>query len=180
MKKFIAAGIALILAICFYLTPYHTIRQMQQAAKAHDAAALNAYIDYPALKDSLKASLNHDMSQALLKNKSDNGMNAFAKMFAAAFVNPLVDVLVTPESVALMLQADLPENARKNSDQDAKPAQADNADREKLVIHQHYNSFNQFVVTVAKPEFPNAAFTFTLSRDGLLGWKLTGIAIPPL
>jgi hypothetical protein len=56
------------------------------------------------LKKVSKASLHGNLSQSLLKNKTDSGMNAFAAMFAAAFVNPLVDVLVTPENISLMLQ----------------------------------------------------------------------------
>lgn len=182
MKKLIAAGVALVLTIGFYLTPFHAIRQMQKAAKAHDAAALNAYVDYPSVRENLKVSLQGTLSKTLLHNQTDTGMNAFAKMFASAFVNPLIDAMVTPESIALMLQADLPKNMHKDKEGAEPEAATPSTDKEehddKLILSHHYSSFNQFVFTAAKPAYPKAVFTFTLSRDGLLGWKLTGIAIP--
>lgn len=183
MKKFFAAGTLVGLAVGFYLTPFYSLRQMQHAAKTHDATTLNRYVDYPALRESLKTSLQGEMSKALLQDKTDNGMNAFAKMFATAFVNPLVDTLVTSESVALMLRANMPKSASKNQPSEATPSsKADNTknatEDEKIITNHHYQDFNHFVVTVAKPQFPKAVFTFTLSRDGFLSWKLTGIAIP--
>ena len=33
---------------------------------------------------------------------------------------------------------------------------------------------------VAKADHPNSAFTFTFERNGLINWKLNGLAIPSL
>ena len=96
MKKFLVLLFFLLAGAGFYATPYYTAHQMQQATQSNNSQALNSYIDYPAVKESLKTSLHGSISQSLLKNKTDSGMNAFAAMFAAAFVNPLIDVLVTP------------------------------------------------------------------------------------
>lgn len=184
MKK-ILLGIAIALgAVAFYCTPYLTLKQMREAAKNHDAATLNSYIDYPALRESLKTSLSGSMSHALLKNKTDNGMNAFATMFAAAFVNPMVDTLITPESVSMMLRADLPnpsDSPQHHTETVSNEAAPDDDQHHKdTVTSGHYQDFNHFVATVAKKEHPQALFSFTFERDGLVSWKLKGLTIPPL
>ena len=116
MKKVLLVLLLIAATAGFYATPYYTAHQMQQAAQANDSSKLNNYIDYSAVKENLKVSLNGSISKSLLKNKTDSGMNAFAAMFAAAFVNPLIDVLVTPENLSLMLQANMPQDLKSAQD----------------------------------------------------------------
>ena len=179
MMKKIVALVLVMMGGGFYATPYIALHNMQQAAQAKDAAALNQYIDYPAVKESLKLSMNSEMSKALLKNKTDSGMNAFATMFASAFVNPMIDIVVTPENMAMMLQADMPKAI--DTEDKSTPNQADKAiDRNDVISHKSYQDFNHFVVTLAKADHPNLAFTFTFERHGLIHWQLKGLAIPSL
>ncbi|MBH1969714.1 DUF2939 domain-containing protein [Moraxellaceae bacterium AER2_44_116] len=180
MKKIVALVLALI-GGGFYATPYITLHNMQQAAQANDAAVLNQLIDYPAVKQSLKLSMNSEMSKALLKNKTDSGMNAFATMFASAFVNPMIDIIVTPENMAIMLQANMPKaldtNDKSTPNQSEQPLALDRTD---VISHKFYQDFNHFVVTLAKADQPDLAFTFTFERNGLINWTLKGLAIPQL
>ena len=179
MMKKIVALVLVMMGGGFYATPYIALHNMQQAAQAKDAAALNEYIDYPAVKESLKLSMNSEMSKALLKNKTDSGMNAFATMFASAFVSPMIDIIVTPENMAMMLQANTPKAI--DTDDKSTPNQADKAiDRNDVISHKSYQDFNHFVVTLAKADHPNSAFTFTFERNGLINWKLKGLAIPSM
>jgi hypothetical protein len=163
----------------FYATPYIALYNMQQAVETRNATALNELIDYPAVKESLKLSMNSEMTKALLKNKTDSGMNAFATMFASAFVNPLIDIVVTPANMALMLQANTPKaldtNDKSTPNQPEKPL-----DSEDVITHKSYQDFNHFVVTIAKKTHPDVVFTFTFERNGLINWKLKGLAIPSL
>lgn len=174
--------VALVLVIAgggFYATPYIALHNMQQAAEARDSATLNSYIDYPAVKESLKQSMNGEMSKALLKNKTDSGMNAFATMFASAFVNPMIDIIVTPENMAMMLQAKTPKAI--DTDDKSTPNQTEKPlDKNDVVTHKYYQDLNHFVVTIAKTEHPNSAFTFTFERNGLINWQLKGLAIPQM
>ena len=177
MKKVVALVLVLV-GGGFYATPYIALHNMQQAAQAKDAAALNEYIDYPAVKESLKLSMNSEMSKALLKNKTDSGMNAFATMFASAFVNPMIDIVVTPENMAMMLQADMPKAI--DTEDKSTPNQAEKSVAHDVISHKSYQDFNHFVVTLAKADHPNLAFTFTFERHGLIHWQLKGLAIPSL
>ena len=178
MKKIVALLVAMV-GGGFYATPYIAVHNMQQAAQARDSVALNQYIDYPAVKESLKLSMNSEMNKVLLKNKTDSGMNAFATMFASAFVSPMIDIIVTPENIAMMLQADTPKAI--DTDDKSTPNQAEKpVDRNDVISHKSYQDFNHFVVTLAKADHPNSAFTFTFERHGLINWKLKGLAIPSL
>lgn len=175
MKKFVVLLLLLLTGAGFYATPYYAAHQMQQAAQNNNHQALNSYVDYPALKESLKVSLNNSVGESLLKNKTDSGMNAFAAMFAAAFVNPLVDVLVTPENIAAMLQADMPKDLKKSKD-NTPPAPPE----DELITRKYYQDFDHFVIDVSSQKRPNEPFKFTFTRQGLLSWKLTGLTIPKL
>ncbi len=177
MKK-IAALVLVMVGAGFYATPYLAVNDMRNAAKARDATTLNQYIDYPAVKESLKQSLNSDMSKTLLKDKTDSGMNAFATMFASAFVNPLIDILVTPENMALMLQAEMPKAL--DTHDTSTPNENNNSKQDELIISKHYQNFDHFVVTMAKKSHPDLVFTFTLARIGLVNWQLKGLAVPQL
>ena len=178
MMKKIVALVLVMMGGGFYATPYIALHNMQQAAQAKDAAALNEYIDYPAVKESLKLSMNSEMSKALLKNKTDSGMNAFATMFASAFVNPMIDIVVTPDNMAMMLQADMPKAI--DTEDKSTPNQAEKSVAHDVISHKSYQDFNHFVVTLAKADHPNLAFTFTFERNGLINWKLKGLAIPSM
>lgn len=176
MKKVLLVLLLIAATAGFYATPYYTAHQMQQAAQANDSSKLNNYIDYSAVKENLKVSLNSSISKSLLKNKTDSGMNAFAAMFAAAFVNPLIDVLVTPENLSLMLQANMPQDlksAQDNNNKSNTPKAEDD-----VITHKYYQDFNHFVVDVSHKSQPDNPFSFTFSRQGLFSWKLTGLAIP--
>jgi len=176
MKKFVLLLVFLVAGAGFYATPYYTAHQMQQAAQSNNHQALNSYVDYPALKESLKVSLNNSVGESLLKNKTDSGMNAFAAMFAAAFVNPLVDVLVTPENIAAMLQADMPKDLKKSESNNTQPAPPE----DELITRKYYQDFDHFVIDVSSQKRPHEPFKFTFTRQGLLSWKLTGLTIPKL
>lgn len=180
MKKFLVLLFFLLAGAGFYATPYYTAHQMQQATQSNNSQALNSYIDYPAVKESLKTSLHRSISQSLLKNKTDSGMNAFAAMFAAAFVNPLIDVLVTPENIGLMLQADLPSDLKSSKDKNADNTNDTPHQKDDIVTHKYYQDFDHFVIDVADKKQPDNPFRFTFTRQGLLNWKLTGLSIPKL
>jgi len=58
--KIAAVAAALIVtalgALWYFESPIWTLKGMKDAAQSHDADALDAYIDYPALRESLRPS----------------------------------------------------------------------------------------------------------------------------
>lgn len=182
MKKLLSVfilGAFIGMVAVFFAAPYYTVYQLQQAAQAHDSERLNRYIDYPAVRAHLKDSLSQALSQTLLEEKTDSGMNAFATQFANAFVSPLVDNLVTPNNVALMLQAKRPKKFKETQQPYSHDAQDDDT-HEELITQQTYVDLNTFVVDIAQAKQPHTVFKLTLTRQGIIHWKLTGLTLPKI
>ncbi len=76
---------------------------MKDAAQSHDADALNAYIDYPALRESLKAELMARMTAEAQKGKS--GFGALGMAFGSAIIGPMINILVSPAGMRAALLA---------------------------------------------------------------------------
>jgi hypothetical protein len=149
-------------ALWYFESPAWTLKGMKDAAQSNDADALNAYIDYPALRESLKAELTARMRTEAKTDKSDLG--SFARAFGAVTLRPLIHMLVSPAGMRAALLA--------NHLEDMGPAASALRIPKKPVIVRR--SFSEFVVT-AKDQ-PNSGLVF--KRHGL-SWLLSGVELPP-
>lgn len=169
--RVLAAGAvgALLVAATSFASPWWSLHRLRDAVARHDADAVSAQVDFPALrasvKDQLQASIGHDVDSA-------DGGNPFAEIgrkFAMAVASPLVDAIVSPEGVAAMV-----EHGKVSI---AKPAPASDAPateppREKPRYAVHYRGWDRFAVTAQD------GGSFIFRRDGLWSWKLAGIDFP--
>lgn len=146
----------------YFESPAWTLKGMKDAAQSHDADALNSYIDYPALRESLKAELISRMMAEAQKDKS--GFGALGMAFGSAVMGPMIDGLVSPEGMRAALLA----NRKKN----AAPAASALQVPEKPVIVRR--TFSEFLVT--GKEERNSGLIFR--RHGL-SWMLSGVELPP-
>jgi hypothetical protein len=167
MKKIVGVLVALCLAVgvWWYASPLWTLHEMRQAAKAGDAQKLSEYVDYPALRENLKSEFRRGMTNEMAKH-ADDGFAMFGSALALAVVNPVIDAMVTPEGVQAMF------DQRKQLDRVA-PAKAKMpaAPQDPIVDRE---GFSEFVVRDKDPTKGSLVF----KRSGL-GWKLSGIAMPP-
>lgn len=154
----------------FYFTPHLAVSGMKSAAEAKDAAQLSGYVNFPAVKESLKGSFNAKLASDVMKEKGGNPFAAFGAALAAAFINPMIDALVTPENLAMMMKGDKPHPA-KNTEQ-TKPSGSD-AD-----TSMSYESFDRFVVTVKKKGTTEEPLGLVFNRDGMFSWKLSALRLP--
>ena len=103
--KIAAVAAALIVVasstLWYFESPAWTLKGMKDAAQSHDADALNAYIDYPALRDSLKAELTARMRAEARKDKS--GFGALGMAFGSAMMGPMIDATGLPRGDARSL-----------------------------------------------------------------------------
>jgi|SRR4051794_5009425 hypothetical protein len=157
-----AALVVLASATLWYFeSPAWTLKRMNDAAQSHDADALNAYIDYPALRDSLKTQLAARMITEARKDKS--GLGALGMAVGSALMGPMVDRLVSAEGMRAALFAKEHENALP-------AAAALHVPEEPVILRRN---FSEFLVT-AKHQ-PNAGLVF--KRHGL-SWMLSGVKLP--
>ena len=144
-------------------SPYYTLWQMKRALEADDADALAAYIDFPALREDLKAELAAQMTSEAARQ--GDGMNGFALAFGTALLNPMIDNLVTPAGVRAML-------ANRPAGTETGPRLSGTAMPEQPNVARR--GFSEFVVSPQNG--PGGHLVFV--RHGL-GWKLSGFDLPP-
>ncbi|KVE33920.1 DUF2939 domain-containing protein [Burkholderia sp. TSV86] len=110
---FIIAVFVIIVAMIVYgyASPYLALRQIKQAIDARDAHAISQYVDFPALRSSLKQQLTNELMQRIEARQRDNPLAVIGALVGSALVGPLVDAYATPEGVAALMSG-LPPRAQ--------------------------------------------------------------------
>jgi hypothetical protein len=175
----------------FYLTPYLAIQQLRSAAAAQDAEGLGAQVDFPALRASLKTSVQARLAgQELNERGEPTPAAAMGAAIAGALLGPMVDALVTPASLGRLLQGQAPaaavfnsgrsdRNDRSEAQGSAKPPSTEaTADPQALETRMAYESLNRFVFSVKKQGADEDPVHLVLHRKGLLAWQLAELRLP--
>jgi hypothetical protein len=139
---------------------------MKAAADADNPDALNSYIDYPALREDLKAEIKGQMRAKAKKDKS--GFGSLGLAIGTAVIGPVIDGLVTPAGMRAALMA-----KRDQAQTEATP-QAASALRipdDPVIVRRGFSEF-----LVASKQRPKRGLVF--KRQGL-SWKLSGVDLPP-
>ncbi|GAB3626980.1 hypothetical protein PTE30175_04991 [Pandoraea terrae] len=202
-RGFAIVLVPVIIAAALFGSPYYVLMRAKQAADARDAQALSVYVDYPAVRESLKTNL-HDALGKEMDKRRDNPFGALALAFGSWVSDRVVEALLTPEAVAAMLRGDstgLPPvpgaPAPRMEDAPAAPPQprspapatspapADSAANvpdvpPRTVTTTAFQDFNHFLVYVHRSNRPDRVVTFTLSRRNLVQWRLTAIQLPAM
>ncbi|VVE87280.1 DUF2939 domain-containing protein [Pandoraea bronchicola] len=214
MRKLSIAGISIgalvvVLGLLFG-TPYYTLWRARDAANARDATALSSYVDYPAVRESLKTSLHDELARQMDKQRG-NAFGALALAFGGWVSDRVVEALLTPEAVAAMLRGDstgLPPAPGAPAPRDAAPQPPQSPQAEssapqsapavpaaplsgsesstsgseppRTMTRTEFQDFSHFLVHVSRSDRPERVVTFTLTRRNLIQWRLTAIALPPL
>ncbi|VVD85851.1 hypothetical protein PCA20602_01369 [Pandoraea capi] len=207
MRKLSVAVLALVVVLgLLFGTPYYTLWRARDAANARDATALSSYVDYPAVRESLKTSLHDELSRQMDKQRG-NAFGALALALGGWVSDRVVEALLTPEAVAAMLRGDstgLPPAPGAPEPRDVIPPQAEasappaapapqtnsgaatSPERQpapntaRTTTRTEFQDFNHFLVHVSRSDRPERVVTFTLTRRNLVQWRLTAIALPPL
>lgn len=178
-NKLAIAIVVVAFSTWFYFTPHLAVSAMKSAAEAKDAAKLSDYVNFPAVKDSLKASFNAKLASEVPKNNG-NPFGALGAALAVAFINPMIDALVTPESLAMMMKGEKPKPAN-NSVQSPSPESeivASKSSESDDDTSMSYENFDRFVVTVKKKGSTEEPVGLVFNRDGIFSWKLSALRLP--
>lgn len=197
------AAVAIVAALGYgYASPYIALNHLKAAADARDAVALNEYVDYPALRASLKQQVGEMLQQRIEAAHASNPLVLFGAMIGTALIGPLVDAYATPDGVAALLSgmpptgkpgerpAPPPPSGTAPSSQQgeaAQPAPANPGTQAQSPPQQQqeqpraqtsagYRGLNTFAVTwqqSAKSE----RYAAILQRHGLFSWKLAAVEL---
>jgi hypothetical protein len=169
------AGFMLIaLAIWFVLTPYLTLWNMRNAAYNRDATTFCSYIDFPVLRENLKAEINARMLFELNKDeklKSDL-FAGLATIAGPSIVNNMVDGYVTPAAIELLFKG---ETRQKDTQANfgAEIFTKDFLSGQNGEVTSTYKTFNEFQIAY-KPK-NGEQILLILERRSLIRWQLTAM-----
>ena len=155
-----------------YASPYLTVSRVRHAAAAGDADTVNAHVDFPALRESIKGWMGVAMAQHMARSDMQN--NPFAGVGAALatmMLDGVVTAMVTPETVRMMIEGQRPQTGRRDVPQRG-PTPPSDTDME-----MGYEWFDRFIVKVRDKHKPTNEFTMVWQRTGFT-WKLSAIRLP--
>ena len=209
-KKPVAITVAVAMVVAAvgyaYASPYIAVNRMKAAADARDAATLNQYVDYPALRLSLKQQVGEMLQRRIHAEHSSNPLVILGAVIGAALIGPLVDAYATPEGVAALLDgmpptgkpgdrphAPPPEEAGSQAAQSAHPAQSEAATAAppaaapapssgnpapgaRPVTTAGYRGLNEFALTWDRGS-TGEHYAAILQRHGLFSWKLSAVEL---
>ncbi|TKC90106.1 DUF2939 domain-containing protein [Trinickia terrae] len=191
----VVAAIAAIFVLGYaYVSPYVALAQMKHAADARDAQTLNEYVDYPALRGSLKEQVSQMLTRRIDEQKYNHPFAALGAMIGVALIDPLVDAYATPDGVAAILRGmpprgnpgerppELTADSAASNEASPQPAQAPAAPASNPASSPPaepktttgYRGVNDFAVTY-RHGANNARYSAILHRYGLFSWKLAAI-----
>jgi len=170
MKKWIAiaVGIFLLCGAIYFGSPYYAARQLRDAALAGDKDALEAGVDFPAVRESLKSQLSAVFMHKL-QNDPEMQNNPFAGLgaiMAPALVDRAVDAYITPDGIAAAIRGQKPAESDKTEMNPEIESQSDYVSLERFRVKLHN--------TKLKQDGPSLLF----ERRGFASWKLIRLELP--
>lgn len=209
-KKPVAITVAVAMVVAAigyaYASPYIAVKHMKAAADARNAVALDEYVDYPALRVSLKQQVGEMLQRRVEGQHSSNPLLILGAVIGAALISPLVDAYATPEGVAALLDgmpptgkpgdrphAPPPAESGTQSAEPAEPAQppqpapasaappaaaasGNPAPGARPVTTAGYRGLNEFALTWDRGS-TGEHYAAILRRHGLFSWKLSAVEL---
>ena len=167
-RKYIVIGLVVAFAAgvagWYAASPWYAMRQLREAAVEGNADDLEERIDFPSVREALKADLSARMAAEMMK-QDQRGFGALGSAFAMGFLNTMVDALITPQGMAAMIKQGKLERPNEA------PSNAEPVD---WIVER--DGFDRFRATPDAPEVDNPP-SLVFERDGL-GWKLVELDIP--
>ena len=180
MRKTTVATIVLVAALvaAYFGSPYWTLYQIRSAAAAGQGDRVATYVDFPAVRESVKSQFVLAMTKRVESKGKDNAFATLGKAFALRMMDGLVDAMVSPEGVANMIRSG--KAPRPTLEAKATPAAASSVERRELKVRRGYEGLDTFHAALVDPDSNEDMLTAVLSRQGLFTWKLTAVRIPSL
>ncbi|MFN0140005.1 MAG: DUF2939 domain-containing protein [Pyrinomonadaceae bacterium] len=169
----VAVLIVGILVVGLFATPYCALWGMKRAAESRDAQAFCSFIDFPVLRENLKAELN---AKALFDMQRDeklknNPFAGFATAAAPTIINNIVEGYVTPAAIERGFKQESLTQQDKNLASET--LNKDFLDQEKGQVETAYKSFNEFQVAFVRKEGEPILLIF--ERRNIINWQLVSI-----
>lgn len=173
-----AVLVAALFAGWYFVSPGLTVKAMVEAAQENDEARFSSYVDYPALREDMKAELTGRLQEEAKRDGSPGAKLGLA--MGMAMMGPLVDSMVSPGGMKAAFASLAKEQAAKGKAQPGGAGAAGKGDAAGAKSEPEPEpeirriDFDTFVVTGKGT--PGSGLVF--ERRGL-GWKLAGVELSP-
>lgn len=177
-----AGGVVAMLLIAFYFaSPVLAVHSLVDAAKAGDRVALERKVDFPAVRESLKAQLKTAMTRKFEEDPElrDNPFAAFGHLLMASVVDKAVDSFATPEAIANMVATNEPPKTVSTAPGGPVLEPAKPKAKSETKVGYHYEGLDHFCVSYADVR-DGERLDLVLKRHGIFGWRLVRIELPGL
>lgn len=178
MKKWIALPVFALLALLGWLAagPFMTVNAIREAIQAEDTAALAQHVDFPALRQNLRAQVEDYLARRAGPEMQDNPWGAIALGLANSAIGGTVDALATPAGIGAVLQGRGLLHRISGGGIDSNDSLAHTAPPDPLQDARYrFESPSRFTATVHSRD--GDPVVFVLHRRGLR-WKLDDIRLP--
>ncbi len=199
MRKLVAVLLLLAVGVGYLATPFLSALQIRQAIKAGDSALLETLVDFPQVRDSLKASLaTLERQKAAAEPAGEQVRPSLWQRIKAAAMptrvhETLIDRYVTPDGVIQMAAArgalkSFQGKLQSPDSQVAAAASFDAPDFEeqhlvermtrfwKRIKRAEFHSLSKIEIEVEDRKVATRRYVGTLEFRGL-GWKLTSLSV---
>lgn len=174
-------GVAVVgFAAAYFGTPVLAARDLTEAAKTGDEAALKRLVDFPAFRTSLKDELRDEMVARLRMDNSlgDSALSGLGMILAPGLVNGAIDLLITPEVIAEVVKTGETSDPTRRL-RNREPEAASDAKGDEVKQSYGFRDLNTFTLTLTQADDPEQKLTLLMKRKGLFGWKLSGVDVNP-
>lgn len=181
MNRATTLGVQVLIAgLCgaFYFTPHYVVKTIREAAARRDTATLAKYVDFPAVRASLKAGFREKLAPAGEKTSEVNPIAALGSAFVMALLDPLVDAVVTPAGLSLMMQGETPSVGPEGVKRAPTGSPAAKASAAEVDTHMGYESWDRFAWRTKKKGSNEEPVVLVLRRESFVFWKLSEIRLP--
>jgi hypothetical protein len=177
MKKWLALIIVVLVLLAGWIAagPFLAINGIRQAVKAQDAAALSEYIDFPAVRTSLKQQVDDYVVRRAGADVQSSLLGSIALQLASGATDGIVDMMATPAGLAAVMEG---RNFwhRVSGQRASENTYATAPARDPLEGAKYrYESTSRFTATLDNAD--GDPVVFVLTRDGLT-WKVTEVRVP--
>jgi Protein of unknown function (DUF2939) len=152
----------------YFGSPYLAARNLQNAAIEADADELEASVDFPAVRESLKSQLNVAMMTEMQNDPEmkDNPFAGLGAMLVPAMVDRMIDAYVTSDGLAAMVRGQKP-------NENSVPVT-----KEEIEFDSSYVNLDRFKVTMRNAALNEDGPSLVFDREGFASWKLVKIELP--
>jgi hypothetical protein len=176
-RRLIVGGV-LLLAVAvgvFVLSPWWSLAGLARAAITADKQRLALYVDFPRVRENLRAQFNAQMAASMAEEMQDNPFAALGTLIGSAVVDKAVEAFVTADGFAHLMQEAMRDN---RADTEPTPSQAEVALRLYDKVGLEWLSLSAIKVWLLD-ENGQTATTLLLERSGLT-WRVVDIELPDL